>query len=43
MTKKERAAAAVEGLEKLYPEAVCSLVYEKPYELMIRLNAPTQG
>lgn len=41
MTKKERAAAAVEGLEKLYPDAICSLVYEKPYELLIatRLSA----
>lgn len=41
MTKKERAAAAVEELEKLYPDAICSLVYEKPYELLIatRLSA----
>lgn len=41
MTKKERAAAAVAGLEKLYPDAACSLVYDKPYELMIatRLSA----
>lgn len=43
MTKKQRAAAAVEALEKLYPQAVCSLEYnkEKPYELLIatRLSA----
>lgn len=41
MTKKERALKAVEGLEKIYPDAVCSLIYEKPYELLIstRLSA----
>lgn len=41
MTKKERALKAVEVLEKVYPDAVCSLTYEKPYELLIstRLSA----
>ena len=41
MTKKERALLAVSGLEAIYPEAVCSLVYSHPYELMIagRLSA----
>lgn len=41
MTKKERAALAVSGLEKIYPDAKCSLVYTHPYELMIagRLSA----
>ena len=43
MTKKERAAQAVSILKKRYPQAVCSLVYdkEKPYELVIatRLSA----
>lgn len=41
MTKKERALRAVGGLEKIYPDAVCSLVYSKPHELMIagRLSA----
>ena len=41
MTKSERALAAVEGLEKRYPDAVCSLTYERPYELLIstRLSA----
>lgn len=41
MKKNERAEIAVSELEKLYPDAVCSLVYEKPYELMIatRLSA----
>ncbi|MGN0641848.1 MAG: endonuclease III [Huintestinicola sp.] len=38
---KKTALMAVEGLEKIYPDALCSLVYEKPYELMIagRLSA----
>lgn len=41
MNKKERAALAVEALKKIYPDAECSLVYSKPYELMIagRLSA----
>lgn len=43
MKKKERALAAVNGLEEIYPEAVCSLIYDKakPYELIIagRLSA----
>ena len=41
MTRKERALAAVAALEKLYPEAVCSLSYAHPYELLIdtRLSA----
>lgn len=41
MEKKELALAAVETLEKVYPDAVCSLTYEKPYELLIstRLSA----
>lgn len=41
MTRKQRAGIAVERLKELYPEAVCSLEYEKPYELLIatRLSA----
>lgn len=41
MTKKKRALLAVSGLEEIYPDAKCSLTYEKPYELMIagRLSA----
>lgn len=41
MTKKERALLCVSGLEKIYPDAVCSLTYSEPYELMIagRLSA----
>ena len=41
MTKKERAARACALLKERYPDALCSLVYDKPYELMIaaRLSA----
>ncbi|WP_077534235.1 endonuclease III domain-containing protein [Massiliimalia massiliensis] len=41
MTKKERALLAIERLKGLYPEAVCSLTYKHPYELLIstRLSA----
>lgn len=42
MNRKEKIAiAAVEALEEIYPEAVCSLEYTQPYELMIagRLSA----
>lgn len=41
MNKKERAKAACDLLKKQYPDALCSLTYEKPYELMIaaRLSA----
>ncbi|MEE1239001.1 MAG: endonuclease III [Acutalibacteraceae bacterium] len=41
MRKKERAVAAVERLEKLYPEAICSLVYKDAFQLLIatRLSA----
>ena len=41
MTKKERALQAIALLEQRYPDAVCSLTYERPYELLIstRLSA----
>lgn len=41
MTKKERAKLACEALEKIYSDVKCSLVFSKPYELMIaaRLSA----
>ena len=41
MTKKERARAAVELLEAAYPHGICSLEYEKDYELLfaVRLSA----
>ena len=41
MTKKERAAAAVELLKQRYPVAFCSLNYKTPFQLLIatRLSA----
>lgn len=41
MHKKERALAAVYALEKLYPDAICSLNYTDPFQLLIatRLSA----
>lgn len=41
MTKKERTLIAVERLEKLYPDAICSLNYSDPFQLLIatRLSA----
>lgn len=41
MLKKDIAAAAVEGLKKLYPDAKCSLIAETPFQLLIatRLSA----
>ncbi len=41
MTKKQRAAAAVTGLKKEYPDAICSLQYSDPFQLLCatRLSA----
>ncbi len=41
MRKKERVIKAVEGLEKLYPDAICSLQYTDAFQLLIatRLSA----
>lgn len=41
MRKKERAVAAVERLERLYPDAICSLEYTDAFQLLIatRLSA----
>ncbi len=41
MNKKEKALAAVGALENLYPQAVCSLTYSTPFQLLIatRLSA----
>ncbi len=41
MTVKQKAVLICEKLEEYYPDAQCSLVYEKPHELMIagRLSA----
>lgn len=42
MTKKEIACLAVSELEKLYPDAVCTLDYEKPYELLFATRLAAQ-
>lgn len=41
MTKKQRAALAVQALKAEYPSAICSLTYEDPLQLLIatRLSA----
>lgn len=41
MTKKELAQLAINALKELYPEAKCSLIANKPYELLMatRLSA----
>ncbi|MBQ6570693.1 MAG: endonuclease III [Clostridia bacterium] len=41
MEKKKLALLAVKALEERYPDAICSLEYEKPHELLIatRLSA----
>ncbi len=41
MTKKERARMAVDLLKEAYPDGICSLQYEKDYELLfaVRLSA----
>ena len=41
MTKKQRAVLAVEALKQAYPDAICSLTYRDPLQLLIatRLSA----
>ena len=42
MEKKELALCAVEALKKEYPEAVCSLVYTDPLQLLIATRLAAQ-
>lgn len=42
MTKKERTLRACEVLEAVYPDALCALQYEKPYELLIAVRLSAQ-
>ncbi|MGN0445746.1 MAG: endonuclease III [Acutalibacteraceae bacterium] len=42
MTKKERAAAAVEALKREYPGALCSLLSENPYQLLVAVRLSAQ-
>ena len=42
MTRKERSLKAVDALDKLYPDAVCSLTYSHSYELLIATRLAAQ-
>ncbi|MBR6791426.1 MAG: endonuclease III [Oscillospiraceae bacterium] len=42
MTKQERALEAIRRLEDRYPDAICSLVYDRPYELLISTRLAAQ-
>lgn len=42
MTKQEMALCACAVLEAQYPESVCALQYEKPYELLISVRLSAQ-
>ncbi|MDE5737631.1 MAG: endonuclease III [Oscillospiraceae bacterium] len=42
MTKQERTLEAVRILKERYPDALCSLVYEEPYQLMIAVRLSAQ-
>lgn len=42
MTKKERAMLAVEALKKEYPEAICSLDYRDPFQLLVATRLAAQ-
>jgi len=42
MTKKQKAVWFVQALEREYPDAVCSLDYERPYELLISVRLAAQ-
>ena len=42
MDKKKIALAAMDCLEKLYPDAKCSLTYAEPYQLMIAVRLSAQ-
>lgn len=42
MTKKDRALMAIELLKKEFPDAICSLDYENPHELLISTRLAAQ-
>ncbi len=42
MNKRERAQKAVEILKQMYPDAVCSLKYETPLQLLISVRLSAQ-
>ena len=42
MTKKQRAVSCVEALKNDYPDAICSLVYDDPLQLIIAVRLSAQ-
>ena len=42
MTKKERALKAVAILKEVYPDAICSLTAENPFELLVAVRLSAQ-
>ena len=42
ITPKERAALAVSALKKEYPDAICSLVYTDPFQLLVATRLAAQ-
>ncbi|MBQ6796036.1 MAG: endonuclease III [Clostridia bacterium] len=42
LRKKERALAFIEVLEKLYPDAICSLEYKDPFQLLCAVQLSAQ-
>lgn len=42
MTKKQRAKKIIAGLAETYPQAICSLDFHKPYELLISVRLAAQ-
>ena len=42
MTKKQRAKCAVERLQAVYPDAVCSLDYTDPFRLLVAVRLSAQ-
>ncbi len=42
MTDKQRALKAIEALKKEYPDAICSLVYDDPLQLLIATRLAAQ-
>ncbi len=42
MEKKQRAKLAIDALKKRYPDAICSLTYENPHELLISTRLAAQ-
>ena len=42
MTKKERCAAAVQALKQEYPDAICSLTYEDPWQRLVSVRLSAQ-